>query len=1134
MKHIYLILITALCILTATSVSSAQDVRTLETKVADILAMMPAGDAGQMNKAMDEIIGLGEDGFAQIAELITPTGEGDNSAAKFAINSLARYANQHGTEEKRDFTEKNIIKTLKKADNNEVKAFFMRQLQLVGENASVEAVKGYLANEALCDPAARVLNSINNDDAIQAFINALPNAEGKCAKVIVKNLGELKVSAANVAIIAKASSEDLNLKKVSLAALANIGDAASYNTLYNAAKAVKFNYEATNATAAFISYADQLGAEGEDKLCKKACNAIIKNSKEVSQLHNSSSAYSILANYFGTEAIPGLFKAFNNSDKAYRYSILNIVEKTGDIAVTKLWIAKAKDSAPEQKAEIIEMLGRRGDMSAVAYITSEINNSPNATVAQASMEALPMLDKEIALSTISNYIISGGSETIIAEKTLLYIIDKKHLDILAKEIDGASDLSKASVINIIGAKAGKCYFEKVYGYTSSSSADVKKASFSALKNVSSEKNIDELLKLLFATNDAENVANVQNALIAAASEIEDEEERSAKFLSALESTSEKEKITEILPKLGGEKALAAVTELFSSSDKNIKDAAFNALVTWKDYSASTSLYQICKTAKGDYKSGAFRGFVRQISKSDLQADQKLLHMRNIMPYAESRDEKASVLKAVADIKTFLALIFVSNYLDDSSLQSIAANTAMAIALPSNGKKVGLYGDIVREILEKTIDKLRGSEARYDKEKIRKYLGDMPKEAGLTSMFNGKDLSGWHGYVTNPIKLAKMGKKELARKQAEANIKMHENWSVKNGTIAFSGKGHNLLSDKLYGDFEMIVDWRITKKGDSGLYLRGTPQIQIWDTSRVEVGAQVGSGGLYNNKVHPSKPLLVADNPVGEWNTFHITMMGEKVTVYLNGELVVDNVTLENYWDRRLPIFPEGTIELQAHGTDLAFRDIYVREINEKEYNLTEEEKAEGFVSLFNGRNLDGWVGNKVNYIVEDGNFASRPKKNYRGSGNIFTEKEYSDFIFRFEFKLTPGANNGLGIRCPLKGDGAYEGIELQILDDTAPVYANLAPYQYHGSVYGTMAAKRGHLKPVGEWNYEEVIVKGTSIKVILNGTVILDGDIADARDNGTLDKKDHPGLKREKGHIGFLGHGNVLDFRNIRIKDLSK
>jgi hypothetical protein len=332
---------------------------------------------------------------------------------------------------------------------------------------------------------------------------------------------------------------------------------------------------------------------------------------------------------------------------------------------------------------------------------------------------------------------------------------------------------------------------------------------------------------------------------------------------------------------------------------------------------------------------------------------------------------------------------------------------------------------------------------------------------------------------------------------------------------------------------MIVDWLITKKGDSGIYLRGTPQVQIWDTSRVEVGAQVGSGGLYNNnKDNVRDPLLVADNPINEWNTFRITMIGANVSVYLNGKLVVDNVKMDNYWNREIPIFEEGTIELQAHGNELAFRDVYVREINANEIGLTEAEKAEGFKTLFNGKNLDGWQGNLTDYYAENGELHVNPKKG--GHGNLFTEKEYSDFVFRFEFKLTPGANNGLGIRAPLEGDAAYVGMELQILDNTAPIYANLKEYQYHGSVYGTIAAKRGFQAPVGEWNVQEVFVKGTKIKITLNGELILDGDIAYARDHGTKDGRDHPGLKRDKGYIGFLGHGSELYFRNIRIKDLSK
>ncbi len=199
----------------------------------------------------------------------------------------------------------------------------------------------------------------------------------------------------------------------------------------------------------------------------------------------------------------------------------------------------------------------------------------------------------------------------------------------------------------------------------------------------------------------------------------------------------------------------------------------------------------------------------------------------------------------------------------------------------------------------------------------------------------------------------------------------------------------------------------------------------------------------------------------------------------------------------------------------------------------QEDDESGFITLFNGENLDGWVGNKEAYQAENGMIVVDPEGKGSG-GNLFTENEYSDFSLRFEFQLTPGANNGLGVRAPLEGDAAYQGMEIQILDNTAEKYAELKPYQYHGSVYGVIPAKRGYLNPVGEWNQEEVIVEGTHIQVILNGTKIVDGDLVEATTDGPMDGKDHPGLERTKGHIGFLGHGDVVRFRDIRIKELNK
>jgi hypothetical protein len=191
-----------------------------------------------------------------------------------------------------------------------------------------------------------------------------------------------------------------------------------------------------------------------------------------------------------------------------------------------------------------------------------------------------------------------------------------------------------------------------------------------------------------------------------------------------------------------------------------------------------------------------------------------------------------------------------------------------------------------------------------------------------------------------------------------------------------------------------------------------------------------------------------------------------------------------------------------------------------------DEKADGFVALFDGKTLEGWVGAVNGYTAEDGRLLIKQ----HGGGNLFTEKEYSDFIFRFEFKLPPGGNNGIGIRSPLEGNPAYAAMEIQVLDNTAERYAKLKEWQYHGSIYGVVPAKRGCLKPVGEWNSEEIKAVGSRITVTVNGMVIVDADLSKIE---PIDGHAHPGLHRESGHIGFLGHGAGVEFRNIRIKPLA-
>jgi hypothetical protein len=196
--------------------------------------------------------------------------------------------------------------------------------------------------------------------------------------------------------------------------------------------------------------------------------------------------------------------------------------------------------------------------------------------------------------------------------------------------------------------------------------------------------------------------------------------------------------------------------------------------------------------------------------------------------------------------------------------------------------------------------------------------------GFKLLFNGKNLDGWQGLV--PInERARLSPEQRKKRQEAANKKFLPHWKVEHGILTYDGKGNNLQTVKDYGDFELYVDWKIHKNGDSGIYLRGNPQVQIWDPDS-KPAEGVGSGGLYNNMKHAKNPLKKADKPVGEWNTFHIIMKGDRVTVYLNGEKVVDNTPLENFWDKGKPLPSKGPIELQHHGDRLWFKNIYIKEL----------------------------------------------------------------------------------------------------------------------------------------------------------------------------------------------------------------
>ena len=424
--------------------------------------------------------------------------------------------------------------------------------------------------------------------------------------------------------------------------------------------------------------------------------------------------------------------------------------------------------------------------------------------------------------------------------------------------------------------------------------------------------------------------------------------------------------------------------------------------------------------------------------------------------------------------------------------------------------------------------------------------DPKPPAGFTALFNGTDLSGWHGWPVhakgaNPYDVAKMSPEGKAKSFADWTEQAKKHWSVEDGQIVHDGKDGqvSLATDRAFGDAEFLIEYKITPNADSGVYVKGTPQIQVWDPAnpnQKQLGVEKGSGGLWNNSVNLTgkDPLVKADNPAGEWNQFRIITLGDYVTVYLNDKLVVDHCKLDNFWHRGaktpVPLPARTPLLLQAHPPgEVRWRNLFARDIPADEANKMLRDKAgAGFNPLFDGTTLAGWAGATDNYEVVDGAIVCKPKK----GGVLFTDGRYDDFTAVLEYKVPPGGNNGLAIRYPGTGGASTLAMcEIQILDDDAAKYAKLDPRQFTGSAYGIAAAQKGYQRPAGEWNFMRVTARGPTLVVELNGHPILDADLSTITEFKGNQK--HPGKDRTEGHFGFCGHNDPVAFRNIAIKPLS-
>lgn len=884
-----------IALLLITAVAGAQDVRTLGTRVADLLARLPADNDELASRLMEDMYALGGQGREMICEQIVPAGTGDDMRARYAVASLTVHLSADRDDARKREWEKECIGFMNLATDREVRSFFMRQLNLVGSALTVEALRPWVLSPEMCDDAVIALQSIGSAGAADLLASALKSSDCPCAAQVMVALAETRPGNAIDTYLAWYEKGSTAEKAAALYVIASTGAPSAWEMLERVAAAASWRWDQTGAVRALLIYARKIGFAGDVKKMERITSQVITASQVPEAASQRLAAMSVITEVKGRDALGMLLEAANDPDVAIRGGALRLASAIPGSDATKKWISRYSRVSPEAKPEIIFMLGERGDHLAVPLILKAMED-PSPEVAAAAVTALARLQNKKAVDPLLAWIVNHDSEEghRAAANALTTILDSTGMTRVAETLPLSSGQATVTLIRLLAWSGDNDWYKTVFPYTASEDPGVRAVALTFLGTLASFSDQPQILSLLGATGDRAEITELQRALLTAAMKNDDPELRSDFILEALEKGGDRQKLIPLLAVTGGEKALKVVAKEFENGDAGVRDVCFDALSHWKDHTAAKTLLDITASGNKTFGMPAFDAYMRMTEAARISPELKLQMVKDIAPYAADPRVRAAMVAYSASLEIREAGYFITSYLSDPSEE-------------------------VRNAALEAIEAM-----------------NLPDEDEYESRFDGK--------------------------------------------------------------------------------------------------------------------------------------------------------------------------------------------------YLTDKEKEAGFVSLFNGRNLDGWIGNKVSYTVDDGVIVIKPGND--SGGNLYTEKEYDDFVFRFEFQLTPGANNGLGVRTPPEGDAAYVGMELQIIDNTASIYANLEPYQYHGSVYGVIPARRGFLRPVGEWNYQEVTLQGTKVKVVLNGTVIVDGDYAGALTDGTIDGKEHPGLKNRKGHIGFLGHGSVVKFRNIRLKEL--
>lgn len=1108
MKKIFITILLAALMPFAAGAQDARQ-RTAETIVADALAQLPAQTPKAFDSLMQELAATGADGIRMMAAMLVPAAEGKNAPVEYAINGVVSYVTAAGREELAREIRAGLTDAVAASTDKPNQAFLLSQLQLCATAAEAPVFVKYAADEYLADYAVRgLISTPGTDGEILALIDASPAPDALLAYAAA----EKRLAAAEPALLKWAADPKAGTptKEAVYNALAKCGTAASIAPLAAAAKADGYAFTKTDATGAYVALLARLAAAGNSKAVAAA-----KALRKTGMPQNVRAAG--LGIVLGTDAkkqTPELLAALKDADREYRCAALDFAGDFADDALYAAVVKKMPSLSDAAKTDIVSWLGARHAASQANAVIAAIS-SADEELALAAIRAAGKIGGQEALNALVAQL--GGAHAKEASAALAAFNGKPNAAFVAA-LDG-TPATQANALKLVAKRRITSAADKVFALLNSPDREVRTAAYGALAGVTTPADFNRLCGLLNQAQEDDVKALQAGLKNALAKESPDMQYKMV--AGQMAAAPEKARYYPLLAQAASKEAIDA---LLAADDRQ---AAFAALLTVQNPAMVDVLYDLARQNPA-WTDAAISRYTDFVSKSRNTPMRKYQLYRRGLEAKPSPKVQNKLLKALSRTPVFPALVLAVKYMDAPATAETAALVVKTVA----AKNPGMGGQTVAAALKKALEVYvelakADADAGYAVDEIKGLMAKLP-EAGFEPL--SLEPENRKAVVGNPETRKAMKPKALAKAQLEADAAMAQKWSLTDGILTAQANAPAIQFPKQYENFEMILDWKTP--GEAGIAVRAIPQIRL--------GGVSGTGMLADDK-----GVADADNRPGNWNTLYVKVVDDRITVFENDVKIVENAVMTNPDMPGEPVGICGCIELIAGAAPVEFRNVYVNELpSTPVFELSAEEAAEGFEVLFDGRSLHKWTGNTTNYVPLNGTIDVTAQ--YGGSGNLYTKKEYSDFVLRFEFRfIREGVNNGIGIRTPMGVDAAFEGMEIQILDHDAPIYKDIKNYQQHGSVYGVIAAKRVKFPPLGDWNVEEIRAVGDRITVTVNGEVILDGNIREAcqghcvGDPGEkgnhymIDHRNHPGLFNKSGHLGLLGHGAGIQFRNLRVLDLS-